>query len=68
MFSHYLPSLPYLLFRQTVNRYEVRSLIVIAYIDLHFTFVLEYVDMWRFVIVWPDDEAEAVDVENGWHE
>lgn len=67
MFRHNFPSLPRFLFCQPVYRLQLRGLFVIADTDLCFAIAPEHVDMWRFVIGRPDDETEAVDVENGWH-
>jgi len=46
---------------------ERRSMCVAANTHFCFTAALEHVNVWRPVIVRPNDELKAVDEKDGWH-
>jgi len=67
MFGYHAPNKFCFALCQCIDRDERGGLFAIADTQLRFSIALEYVNMWRLVIVRPNDELEAVDEKNCWH-
>lgn len=67
MFGDHAPYKFCFTLRQSVDRDERGSLFAIADLHLCLTVALEYVNMRRLVIVWPNDELKAVDGKDSRH-